>query len=138
MSDPISLSLAIAPLVIEAFKGFRTLNSKLRIFSHYSQELKRIRTRFEAQQDFFQSECEILFRKVTDSQSEVEAFLQARQLNNSCHDTLKRLCAYLGTRQKAFQGTFEEIKASLEDLEAELLGFEQFESIRQDVSLQLT
>ncbi|KAI1148440.1 hypothetical protein F4825DRAFT_464916 [Nemania diffusa] len=132
MSDPISLSLAIAPLVIEAFKGFRTLNSKLRIFSHYSQELKRIRTRFEAQQDFFQSECEILFRKVTDSQSEVEAFLQARQLNNSCHDTLKRLCAYLGTRQKAFQGTFEEIKASLEDLEAELLGFEQFESIRQD------
>ncbi|KAI0544720.1 hypothetical protein F4679DRAFT_576661 [Xylaria curta] len=132
MADPASLVLAIAPLALEAFKGFRTLNSKLRIFSHYSQELKRIRTRFEAQQDFFQSECEILLRKVTDSQSQVEAFLRARQFDDECHDTLKRLCTYLGARQKAFQGTFEDIKASHQDLEAELHGFEQFESKRQD------
>ncbi|KAI3320341.1 hypothetical protein HD806DRAFT_507301 [Xylariaceae sp. AK1471] len=132
MSDPVSLSLAIAPLAIEAFKGFRTLNSKLRIFSHYSQELKRIRTRFEAQQDFFQSECEIPLGKVTDSQTRVEAFLRARQLDDDCYDTLKRLCTYLGARQNAFKSTFEEIKASLQDLEAELHGFEQFESKRQD------
>ncbi|KAI1756059.1 hypothetical protein F4782DRAFT_484657 [Xylaria castorea] len=132
MSDPASLFLAIAPLALQAFKGFRTLSSKLRTFSHYSQESKRLRTRFEAQQDFFQSECEILLRKVTDSQSKVEAFLRARHFDDDCHDTLKRLCTYLGARQKAFQSTFEVIKASLQDLEAELHGFEQFESKRQD------
>ncbi|KAI1129082.1 hypothetical protein F5Y10DRAFT_239146 [Nemania abortiva] len=132
MSDPVSLSLAIVPLVIEAFKGFRTINSKLRIFCHYSQELKRVRTRFEAQQDFFQAECEILLRKVTDNQSQVEAFLNARQLDDDCCDALKRLCTYLGTRQKAFQSTFEEIRASLQDLDDELHSFEQFESKRQD------
>lgn len=138
MSDPVSLSLAIAPLALAALKGFRTLNSKLRIFSHYSRELKRIRTRFEAQQDFFHSECEILLRKVVDSQSQVEAFLRARQFDDDCYDILKRLCTYLGARQRAFQGTFEDIKESLQDLEAELNGFEQFESKRQDVSLQST
>ncbi|KAI0185939.1 hypothetical protein EV127DRAFT_395970 [Xylaria flabelliformis] len=132
MADPASLVLAIAPLVLEAFKGFRTLGSKLRIFSHYSQELKRIRTRFEAQQDFFESECEILLRKITDSQSQVEAFLRARQFDDDCYDTLKRLCTYLGPRQKAFEGTFEDIKASLQGLDAELHGFERFESERQD------
>ncbi|KAI8943929.1 hypothetical protein F4801DRAFT_586030 [Xylaria longipes] len=132
MSDPASLLLVIAPLAIEAFKCFRTLNSKLRIFSHYSQELKRIRTRFEAQQDLFQSECEILLQKVTDSQSQVEAFLRARQFDDDCHDILKRLCTYLGARQKAFQGTLEDIKESLQDLEVELHGFEEFESKRQN------
>ncbi|KAI0509180.1 hypothetical protein F5B22DRAFT_658626 [Xylaria bambusicola] len=132
MADPASLVLAIAPLALEALKGFRKLNSKLRIFCHYSQELKRIRTKFETQQDFFQSECEILLRKVTDSQSQVEVFLRARQFDDSCHDILKRLCTYLGSRQTAFRGIFEDIKASLQDLEAELHGFEKFESERQD------
>ncbi|GAW25478.1 putative Lon protease like peroxisomal [Rosellinia necatrix] len=132
MSDPLSLALAIAPFALEALKRFRALNSKLRTFSHYSQEIKRVQTRFEVQQDFFQSECELLLRKVTTSQSQVEAFLTARQFDAGCRDTLKRLCAYLGSRQTAFQGTFEDIKASLHDLEAELQSFEQFDSKRQD------
>ncbi|KAI0816116.1 hypothetical protein GGR55DRAFT_685779 [Xylaria sp. FL0064] len=121
-----------------AFKSFRSLNTKLKIYSHYSQELKRLRTRFEVQQDFFQSECELLLRNVTDNQSQIEAFLRARQLDSDCDDILKRLCTYLGTRQRAFQSTFEDIKVSIEDLEAELAIFEQFEYKREDISPEIT
>ncbi|KAI0147643.1 hypothetical protein GGR57DRAFT_476229 [Xylariaceae sp. FL1272] len=132
MSDPVSLALAITPLAIEVFKGFRTLNSKLKIFCHYSREVQRVRTRFEAQRDFFLSECEILFKKSITDQSQVETLLESRELDNHFKNAVERLCTYLGTRQSGFQRTFEDLRDAIQDLEKELLQFERIESKRQD------
>ncbi|KAJ8132989.1 hypothetical protein O1611_g638 [Lasiodiplodia mahajangana] len=132
MADPLSLSLALAPLVIEAFKGFRAAKSKLRIFSHYSRELKRIQRGFEIQRVIFESECELLFLQITKDHSQVEALLRARELDANARSIMRGACTYLGRKQEAFSGVFEGIQASLQDLGNELESFQPFESERKD------
>lgn len=135
MADPVSLALAIAPLTLEVIKGFRALDSKLRIFHHYSREIGRIETRFSAQRDFFQSECEILLRKVAWDSAQVNIFLEARQLDGAFYRLLEELSVYLGKRFSVFKSTFEEIRNLIQELEDELKGFEKIEEQRKEVGL---
>ncbi|KAI0101745.1 hypothetical protein GGR51DRAFT_529213 [Nemania sp. FL0031] len=139
MADPISLTLGLAPLVIEAFKGFRTAKAKLRIFKHYSRELKRIQEKFEIQQIIFESECELLFLQVTGNHSQVTRLFRARELDLNASRVLTETSGYLGRRAEAFNSAFEGIRASLQDLGDELESFHPFESERKyDETLRAT
>ncbi|KAI0429635.1 hypothetical protein F5Y09DRAFT_331709 [Xylaria sp. FL1042] len=108
MPDPVSLSLAIVPLVIEALKCFRSLNSKLKIY------------------------------KCTNNQSQIEAFLKAGRLDGDCYDTLKRLYLGTRQRsfQSTFheiKTSIEDIEAELDIFEQIEYNREDNESLRDSV-----
>ncbi|XXH02855.1 hypothetical protein Hte_009243 [Hypoxylon texense] len=131
MADPVSLSLAIAPLLVEVIKGFRTLNSKLKVFRNYSREVARIQTRFSVQIDFFQSECEILIRKIPGDDVQASTLFKARQPEDVSRKLLEGLKEHLGRRFEAFESTFKDIQGSLQSLEVELRGFGEIDTERQ-------
>ncbi|KAI1379209.1 hypothetical protein F4677DRAFT_361736 [Hypoxylon crocopeplum] len=131
MSDPVSLTLAITPLVIEVVKGFQTLKTKLNIFSHYSREVKRIQSSFLIQRDFFQSECEILLKKAAVDTSQANELFEARQVNEASRELVNALSKYLGRRHEAFETTFKDIRSSLQSLQGELESFDEIDRKRQ-------
>ena len=62
--DPVSLTLGILPLAGGVIKIYKVVRSKLKIFCHYSSEIKKLRKRFELQRNYFLNELELLIHLV--------------------------------------------------------------------------
>ncbi|KAI1860684.1 uncharacterized protein JN550_011409 [Neoarthrinium moseri] len=58
--DPVSLTLAVLPLLGAAIKTYGALRQKLKIYGHYAREIRRVRKQVERQQQFFHNEGESL------------------------------------------------------------------------------
>ncbi|KAH6605322.1 hypothetical protein Trco_007029 [Trichoderma cornu-damae] len=74
--DPVSLTLAILPLVGTAISVYKSVRSKFKIFCHYSAEVERIWKLFRGQHGYFLNEVELVLRLVLRDQAIVEAMMK--------------------------------------------------------------
>ncbi|KAI8716924.1 hypothetical protein NCS52_00987000 [Fusarium sp. LHS14.1] len=62
--EPVSLALGILPVIGGSIGAYKAAVSKLKIFCHYSREVKRLRQRFDLQRVVFLNEAELLLSDV--------------------------------------------------------------------------
>jgi hypothetical protein len=133
--DPVSLTLAILPLVAGAVKAYGKLHKKLKCFCHYSREVYRARKQFDRQRQFFHNEVHLLIRPAVEDESAVELMLSdpshATWASRELEDALKR---HLGPNYNACLDVIEEISSSNKELLELMTCFSEVESRRRKVS----
>jgi hypothetical protein len=135
--DPASLSFAILPLALTAIKGYRVLHKRMKIFCHYSREIRRLRKHLDRQRQFFHNELHLLIHVAVSDDLLVEHMIEDCQHEKwHCQDLESSLRSSLGKNYDTCLEVIEEIHSTLQELEDEMKCFDQVESHRQDVCLQ--
>ncbi|KAI0411104.1 hypothetical protein F5X98DRAFT_358011 [Xylaria grammica] len=73
--DPVSLTLAVLPLVGGALKTYGILHKKFKSVRHYSREIHRARKNVDQQRQFFRNEVHLLVRPALEDESILESML---------------------------------------------------------------
>ncbi|KAI0385073.1 hypothetical protein F5Y04DRAFT_204856 [Hypomontagnella monticulosa] len=130
--DPLSITLAVLPLVGGALGAYGVIQKKFKIFSHYSREVRRMRKQLDRQQHFFLNETHLLLRPAVDNEGLLECMLNDTDHANWHGKELERgLRDHLGKSYDACQEIIEEIAETIEELREELRCFEELSSQRQ-------
>jgi hypothetical protein len=126
--DPVSLTLGILPLLCGAIKGYGLLHKKLKVFCHYSRDVRRVRKHFDRQRQFFHNETHILLRRALDEELTVECMLDdashATWESRELEAAFRRL---LAKNYDTCLDIIEEINAGIEELQQEMECFTQVE-----------
>ncbi|KAK3326657.1 hypothetical protein B0H66DRAFT_617779 [Apodospora peruviana] len=123
MTDPVALTLSIAPLCFSAIQGLSILISKLRTFRNHCKEVKHIRRRLRIQNDCFRHELHLLLLKTTDGLTAAAMLSAGMDAQWKSWDLETKLRAYLGDRYDLFKEAVEEIQETTSDLRSKLALF---------------
>lgn len=143
--EPASLGLGIVPLVIGALKAYKAVRDHLRVFRHYTSEVKRLFTRFEAQRCRLEAELDLLLREALPpgpgKQPVRSTDLFKQQGTSALEKNLPALDVSLrkglGRHTEAFKGLLVSIAEQLQDLQVELKCFDVLERQRSKVRKRL-
>ncbi|KAJ3538479.1 hypothetical protein NM208_g5892 [Fusarium decemcellulare] len=131
--EPVGLALAVVPLIGSSIAVFKEARSKLKIFCHYSAEVKRVRKRFGIQRDIFVNEIEILFSAALNNK------LLAKRLVEDTTDSEwksrhleEKLKDYIGRSWESFCGVIEDIEETSIEFNDALKCFRALEYQKQE------
>jgi hypothetical protein len=134
MTDPVSLTLAIFPIVVEVFKTYKVVHGKIKDFRNCSGETRRLFGRFKCQKKMFRNECQLLFR-IGISDEDIKGMLankaDSRWLDK---DLEKKLKGRLSDSYNVCISAMEEIVLALKELEEILTPLDQIVLQRKKVS----
>ncbi|KAI1339013.1 hypothetical protein F5Y15DRAFT_89659 [Xylariaceae sp. FL0016] len=131
--DPVSLTLAILPLVGGTCKAYGGLHRRLKGFCHYSREVRRARKQFDRQRHFFRNEVHLLVRAAFEDDATIESML-----DNPSHDLWKSqelersLKKHLEKNYDAFLEVIEDIGSLNEELAEFMECFHEIEQQRRE------
>ncbi|UZP41902.1 hypothetical protein NXS19_009718 [Fusarium pseudograminearum] len=74
--EPVSLAFGVLPVVGEAVKTCKVVRRKLKLFRHYSRELRRVQKRVGRQSRVFSNEIHLLLRPSLQDEDVVEVMLK--------------------------------------------------------------
>jgi hypothetical protein len=123
--EPVSLAFGVLPVLGGAIKACKLIHKKLRIFRHYSRELRRIHKQIDRQWHFFTNEVHLLLRPAVNDEFIVDAMLKDahhhRWSSNELEGSLRRS---LGKNYEACQDVIEDFRSTIDDLQSVLKCFD--------------
>ncbi|KAL2679276.1 hypothetical protein Neosp_010043 [[Neocosmospora] mangrovei] len=130
--EPVSLALGILPVIGGSIGAYKAAVSKLKIFCHYSREVKRLRQRFDLQRVVFLNEAELLLSDVLRdkalAKSMVDGEGQSRWDDSSLEASVRD---HMGRSLDSFKDVMEEIKTTMTEFQDGLSCFKQLETEKQ-------
>ncbi|ETS81699.1 hypothetical protein PFICI_06701 [Pestalotiopsis fici W106-1] len=134
--DPASLALAILPLALTAIKGYSILHKRMKIFCHYSREIRRLRKHLNRQRQFFHNELHLMIQIALKDDHTVQDMMEnPAHWKWECHDLERSLRSLLGQNYETCLEVIEEISSTVRELQDEMESFNEVESLRQDGEL---
>ena len=133
--DPISITLGVLPLVGGAIKSYKAVHKKLKIFRHYSREVRQVQKQLERQSHFFVNEVHLLLRQIHEDELSIRAMLRDPQDSRWTSRGLEiRLRTMLGEGYEVGRDAIEEIRTTMESLQDGLSCFHQLTAECQEVA----
>ena len=130
--DPVSLSLAIAPLCLSAVVGAKYARKKLRLLRGYKdKQASRLRKRLKTQISLFLDECQLLLQDVDDHAAELLEDPSSTEWSSA--DLDNRLRKHLGKKHDEVKEVIEQIKTLIKSIDYELSVLDQDHSDRSKV-----
>ena len=121
MSDPLSITLAVLPLLVETLKAYRAAHRRLKIFCNSYSELKKLHKKIRKEKLYFQNECHLLLRACGNGESSVKTMMHDHSSQSWQDSHLdKRLQTYLRENLECCIETIQEAKAALDQLDSEM------------------
>ncbi|KAJ4195356.1 hypothetical protein NW767_009670 [Fusarium falciforme] len=131
--EPVSLALGILPVIGGSIGAYKATVSKLKIFCHYSREVKRLRQRFDLQRVVFLNEAELLLSDVLRdkalAKSMVDGEGQSRWDDSSLEASVRD---HMGRSLDSFKDVMEEIDTTMTEFQEGLDCFKQLEAEKQE------
>ncbi|RBR18564.1 uncharacterized protein FIESC28_06019 [Fusarium coffeatum] len=124
--EPVSLALGVLPIVGGAVKTCKVVRKKLKIFRHYSRELRRVQKRVSRQSQVFTNEVHLLLRPCLNEEDVVELMLKdeshpkwaSKELENGMRRSL-------GESYSSCREIIEDIGSTMESLQSIFDCFDQ-------------
>ncbi|KAJ4326714.1 hypothetical protein N0V84_002829 [Fusarium piperis] len=131
--EPVSLALGILPVIGGSISAYKATVSKLKIFCHYSREVKRLRQRFDLQRVLFLNEAELLLSDVLKdhalAKSMVDGEGQSRWGDSNLEASIQQ---HMGRSLDSFKDVMEEIDTTMTEFQVGLDCFKQLEAEKQE------
>ncbi|RDW87379.1 hypothetical protein BP5796_03073 [Coleophoma crateriformis] len=130
--DPVSVTLAVLPLLGSVIKAYGLLYKTFKTFHHSSREFCRVRKQVDRQRHFFYNETHILIRPAIEDESMLVSMLEdASHSNWSSTELDVALRRLLGKNYDACLEIIEEIRGAIEELQQQIECLSDVESQRQ-------
>jgi hypothetical protein len=124
--EPVSLALGVLPVVGGAVKMCKVVRKKLKVFRHYSRELRRVQKRVGRQSQVFTNEVHLLLRPSLRDEDIVELMLKdenhPKWTSQELEDGMRRS---LGDNYSSCREIIEEIGTTLAGLQSVFDCFDQ-------------
>ncbi|KAH7191984.1 uncharacterized protein B0J16DRAFT_52428 [Fusarium flagelliforme] len=124
--EPVSLALGVLPIVGGAVKTCKVVRKKLKIFRHYSRELRRVQKRVSRQSQVFTNELHLLLRPCVNDEDVVESMLKDERhpkwSSKELEDGMRRS---LGESYSSCRELIEDIGSTMADLQSVFDCFDQ-------------
>jgi len=138
--DPVSITLGVLPLVGGAIKSYKAVHKKLKIFRHYSREVRQVQKQLERQSHFFVNEIHLLLRQALEDERSIQLMIKhahhPRWRSNALEAGMQ---AMLGEGYRVCQDVIEELGSTIESLQDALSCFDGLAAeCRQVHMLRLT
>lgn len=134
--EPVSLAFGVLPVLGGAVKACKLIHKKLKIFRHYSRELRRIHKQIDRQWHFFTNEVHLLLRPAVDDDFIVDAMLKDAQHHKWTSKELEGMMRQsLGKNYEACQDVIEDFRSTMEDLQAVFKCFDALVAKCEEVSI---
>ncbi|RSL82164.1 hypothetical protein CEP51_005338 [Fusarium floridanum] len=131
--EPVSLALGILPVIGGSIGAYKATVTKLKIFCHYSREVKRLRQRFDLPRVVFLNEAELLLSDVLKdkglAKSMVDGEGQSRWDNSDLEVSVRD---HMGRSLDSFKDVMEEIETTIAEFQDGLSCFRQLEVEKQE------
>ena len=127
--------LGVVPIVVEVIKAWKTVGGKLRVFRHYSKEIRRIYDRLRVQHCIFESELDLLISQARRDHTAINA-VSLYDLKPLCQvgkDLDADIAAFLGKDGESYTGLIHSLSEQLDTLKSELKSFDQLAAQKQEV-----
>jgi hypothetical protein len=135
MAEAASLFLGVLPVVIEAVKSYQTVREKIRVFRHYSREVKRVQKEFRVREQMFLNECRLLLQLVVDERK------TAAMIKDAHHELWKdegldvQLMWCLSGSYESCKDLIEIMLATVEEIENDLKCFDVISEQKTKVNI---
>ncbi|KAI1056420.1 hypothetical protein LB507_001650, partial [Fusarium sp. FIESC RH6] len=124
--EPVSLALGVLPIVGGVVKTCKVVRKKLKIFRHYSRELRRVQRRVSRQSQVFTNEVHLLLRPCLHDEDVVELMLKdeshPKWASKELEDGMRRS---LGESYSSCRELIEDIGSTMTDLQSVFDCFDQ-------------
>lgn len=133
--EPLSLAFGVLPVVGEAVKTCRVVRRKLKLFRHYSRELRRVQKRVGRQSQVFSNEIHLLLRPSLQDDDLVEVMLKDQDHPKWTRQDLEDgMRNSLGDNYTSCREIIEDIGSTLSSLQSVFDCFDQALDKRDEVS----
>ncbi|KAJ4210903.1 hypothetical protein NW759_012936 [Fusarium solani] len=131
--EPVSLALGILPVIGGSISAYNATVSKLKIFCHYSREVKRLRQKFDRQRVVFLNEAELLLSDVLRDKAIAKSMVDGEgQSQWGDSDLEASVRDHMGRSLDSFKDVMEEIETTMTEFQDGLSCFRQLETEKQD------
>lgn len=138
--DPLSITTSVLALLGACIKAYGVVGEKLKIFRHYSREVKRIQTKHHCQVHIFRNEIHHLLRiACPDDEAMIEEMLDDDE-HPQWQSTLlqQKLELALGKeRERMFKDVIEDMRTSFSELQDDLRCFDSLTGRQREVCIAL-